>query len=106
MLMLTPPEGPAGAPRFRTIQVCLNDLPATLWQSEGAVIWLRELLVVTLTQARSMAERSSQQDRHAKSCAGWSASGAADEIEKLDRLKKSGSITDQEFTPLRAKLVQ
>jgi len=53
-----------------------------------------------------MAERSSQQDRHAKSCAGWSASGAADEIEKLDRLKKSGSITDQEFTPLRAKLVQ
>jgi len=30
----------------------------------------------------------------------------ADEIEKLDRLKKSGSITDQEFTQLRAKLVQ
>jgi hypothetical protein len=30
---------------------------------------------------------------------------AADEIEKLDRLKKSGSITDQEFTRLRAKLV-
>ena len=30
---------------------------------------------------------------------------AADEIEKLDRLKKSGSITDQEFARLRAKLV-
>src|SRR5262245_4164410 len=30
----------------------------------------------------------------------------ADEIEKLDRLKKSGSITDQEFMRLRAKLVQ
>ena len=29
----------------------------------------------------------------------------ADEIEKLDRLKKSGAITDQEFTRLRAKLV-
>jgi hypothetical protein len=31
---------------------------------------------------------------------------AADEIEKLDRLKKSGSISDQEFARLRAKLVQ
>jgi hypothetical protein len=30
----------------------------------------------------------------------------ADEIEKLDRRKKSGSITDQEFGRLRAKLVQ
>jgi len=30
----------------------------------------------------------------------------ADEIQKLDSLKKSGSITDQEFTRLRAKLVQ
>jgi hypothetical protein len=29
----------------------------------------------------------------------------ADEIEKLDGLKKSGSITDQEFARLRAKLV-
>jgi hypothetical protein len=29
----------------------------------------------------------------------------ADEIEKLDRLKKSGSITDQEFVRLRTKLV-
>jgi hypothetical protein len=30
----------------------------------------------------------------------------ADEIEKLDRLKKSGAVTDQEFARLRAKLVQ
>jgi predicted short-subunit dehydrogenase-like oxidoreductase (DUF2520 family) len=29
----------------------------------------------------------------------------ADEIEKLDRLKKAGSISDAEFTRLRAKLV-
>ena len=31
---------------------------------------------------------------------------AADEIEKLDRLKKAGSIADAEFARLRAKLVQ
>ena len=29
-----------------------------------------------------------------------------DEIEKLDRLKRSGSITDDEFTRLRTKLVE
>jgi hypothetical protein len=53
-----------------------------------------------------MAERSSQQARQAREelrrVVGFS---AADEIEKLDRLKKSGSITDQEFARLRAKLV-
>ena len=31
---------------------------------------------------------------------------AADEISKLDELKKSGSITGEEFTRLRAQLVQ
>ena len=31
---------------------------------------------------------------------------AADEIEKLDRLKKAGSISDAEFSRLRGKLVQ
>jgi hypothetical protein len=30
----------------------------------------------------------------------------ADEIDKLDRLKKAGSISDDEFTRLRARLVQ
>jgi hypothetical protein len=57
-------------------------------------------------QSRGMAERSSQQAQQARDelrrVAGFS---VVDEIEKLDRLKKSGSITDQEFTRLRAKLV-
>ena len=59
-----------------------------------------------ITQSRGMAERSSQQAAQAREelrrVVGFS---AADEIEKLDRLKKSGSITDQEFARLRAKLV-
>ena len=58
------------------------------------------------TQSRGMAERNTQQVQQARDelrrVAGFS---AADEIEKLDRLKKSGSITDQEFARLRAKLV-
>jgi capsule polysaccharide export protein KpsE/RkpR len=82
--------------------------------------WVKALWVIVLVvfpyfgvfaymifQAGGMAERSGQQAAQARDelrrVVGFS---AADEIEKLDRLKKSGSITDQEFTRLRAKLVQ
>jgi hypothetical protein len=53
-----------------------------------------------------MAERNLQQAQQAREelrrVIGFS---AADEIEKLDRLKKAGSISDAEFTRLRARLV-
>jgi hypothetical protein len=59
-----------------------------------------------ITQSRGMAERTGQQTQQAREdlrrMVGFS---VADEIEKLDRLKKSGGITDQEFARLRAKLV-
>jgi hypothetical protein len=64
------------------------------------------VLAYLITQGRGMAERSSQQAQQTREelrrAVGFS---VADEIEKLDRLKKSGSITDQEFARLRAKLV-
>jgi|ERR1700722_10923467 hypothetical protein len=78
-------------------------------------IWVIALIVFPyisifaymITQSAGMAERSAQQVKQAREelrqVVGFS---AADEIEKLDRLKKSGSITDQEFARLRAKLVQ
>jgi len=54
-----------------------------------------------------MAERNVQQAQQARDelrrVVGFS---AADEIEKLDRLKKAGTINDAEFTRLRARLVQ
>ena len=54
-----------------------------------------------------MSERNAEQAREAREelrrVVGFS---AADEIEKLDRLKKAGSISDAEFARLRAKLVQ
>ena len=53
-----------------------------------------------------MAERNAQQAQEAREelrrVVGFS---AADEIEKLDWLKKAGSISDAEFARLRAKLV-
>jgi hypothetical protein len=80
----------------------------------GKAIWVIALIVFPylailaymITQSRGMADRRGQQAQQAREelrrVVGFS---AADEIEKLDRLKKSGSITDQEFARLRAKVV-
>lgn len=58
-------------------------------------------------QGKGMAERNVQQSQQARDelrrVAGFS---VADEIDKLDRLKKAGSISDDEFNRLRARLVQ
>ena len=59
-----------------------------------------------ITQGRGMAERNAQQAERARDelrrVVGYS---VADEITKLDQLKKAGTITDQEFQRLRARLV-
>ena len=53
-----------------------------------------------------MAERNLQRAQAAREeLRGEIGFSAADEIEKLDRLKKAGSISDAEFARLRAKLV-
>lgn len=81
----------------------------------GKAIWVIVLIIVPyigvlaymIFQSRGMAERNSEQAQKARDelrrVVGFS---AADELQKLDSLKKSGSITDQEFTRLRARLVQ
>jgi hypothetical protein len=59
-----------------------------------------------ISQNRGMAERSAARAEAARDelrkVVGFS---AADEIEKLDRLRKAGSISETEFRGLRAKLV-
>jgi hypothetical protein len=64
------------------------------------------ILAYLITQGRGMAERNAQQAQQAREelrrVVGFS---VADEISKLDQLKKAGSITDAEFQRLRAKLV-
>ena len=81
----------------------------------GKALWVIFLLIVPylgvfaylISQSGGMAERSSQQAQQARDelrrVVGFS---AADEIKKLDQLKKSGSITDEEFKRLRARLVE
>jgi hypothetical protein len=62
------------------------------------------MLAYLIFQGRGMAERNQQQAREElRSIVGFS---AADEIEKLTRLKQAGSISDAEFTRLRARLMQ
>ena len=64
------------------------------------------ILAYLVTQGRGMAERNAQQAQQAREelrrVVGFS---VADEITKLDQLRKSGSITEAEFQNLRAKLV-
>ena len=80
----------------------------------GKALWVLALVLTSyfgilaylITQGRGMAERNAQQAQQAREelrrVVGFS---VADEIAKLDQLKKSGSITEVEFGRLRAKLV-
>jgi hypothetical protein len=80
----------------------------------GKAIWVIALLifpyisvfVYLISQGSGIAERDTQAAQQARDdlrrVVGFS---AADEIEKLDRLRKTGSISDDEFARLRAKLV-
>ena len=80
----------------------------------GKALWVLALILTSyfgifayiFTQGKGMAERNVQQAQQARDelrrVVGYS---VADEITKLDQLKKSGSITDDEFKRLRAKLV-
>ena len=78
-----------------------------LWVIAWIVVPYLGVLAYLIFQGRGMAERNVQQAQQARDdlrrVVGYS---VADEIGKLDRLKQAGSISDAEFTQLRAKLVQ
>lgn len=87
-----------------------NDISG--WGKAGWVVgWVVfpfiAVLAYLIFQGKGMAERNAQRADQARDelrrTIGFS---AADEIEKLDRLKKAGTITDAEFTRLPARLVQ
>jgi hypothetical protein len=65
------------------------------------------VLAYMVIESKGMAERADQQAQRTQDevrrVVGFS---VADEIKKLDELKKSGSITDQEYARLRGRLVQ
>jgi hypothetical protein len=81
----------------------------------GKVIWVIGLVVFPylgvfvylISQHRGMAERQSERAQQARDelrqVVGYS---VADEIEKLERLKNAGTITNDEYSRLRARVVQ
>lgn len=77
-----------------------------IWVISWVVFPYIAVLAYLIFQGRGMAERNVQQSQQARDelrrIVGFS---AADEIDKLDRLKKAGSISPDEFTRLRARLV-
>jgi len=84
----------------------ISGLGKALWVIALVLFSYLSILAYLITQGRGMAERNAQQVQQARDdlrrTIGFS---VADEITKLDQLKKSGSITDAEFQRLRAKLV-
>ncbi len=78
------------------------------------VLWVIALILFSyigifayvLTQGRGMAERNQARAQEAqkelRQIVGYS---PADEIEKLDRLKAAGSISQEEYARLRAKAI-
>ena len=81
----------------------------------GKVLWVILLIVLPyigifaylLTQGRGMAERNEARTLQARNdLRQLVAFSAADEIEKLDRLKAAGSISEQEHARLRSRVVQ
>ena len=85
----------------------ISGVAKALWVIALLLFSYITILVYMITQSRGMAERNAQRAREyrdeLRQTIGFS---AADEITKLDALKRSGSITDQEFSRLRAKLIQ
>jgi hypothetical protein len=81
----------------------------------GKVLWVIVLIVFPyigvfvylISQGRGMAERRNQQAQQAREelrqVVGFS---VADELEKLERLKNSSTISNEEYTRLRARAVQ
>ncbi len=81
----------------------------------GKVLWVIVLIVFPyigvfvylISQGRGMAERRNQQVQQAREelrqVVGYS---VADELEKLERLKNSSAISNEEYTRLRARALQ
>lgn len=85
----------------------VSGLSKILWVILLVVLPYLGIFAYLLSQGRGMAERDAARARnaqeHLRQIVGFS---VADEIEKLDRLKASGSLSSEEYSRLRAKIVQ
>lgn len=79
----------------------------TIWVIVLIVFSYLGIFIYMISQGRGMAERQNQRVRQARDelrqMVGYS---VADEIEKLERLKNSNLISNEEYSRLRARTVQ
>jgi predicted membrane channel-forming protein YqfA (hemolysin III family) len=85
----------------------VSGLAKVLWVIVLIVFPYIGVFVYLISQGRGMAERRNQQAQQAREelrqVVGFS---VADELEKLERLKNSSAISNEEYTRLRARAVQ
>ena len=78
-----------------------------IWVIALIIIPYLGIFIYLISQHRGMAERQQQRAQQTRDelrqVVGYS---AAEEIEKLERLKSSGTISNEEYTRLRARAVQ
>ena len=90
---------------FRRTDV--SGLSKILWVIFLIVLPYVGIFAYLLTQSHGMAHRNEEQTRRAREdlrqIVGYS---VADEIVKLNELKSTGTITEQEYSRLRTRLVQ
>jgi uncharacterized membrane protein len=84
----------------------LSGVAKVLWVILLVVLPYVGIFAYLLTQGWGMSERDVAQVEAAKEqLRGVVGFSVADEIEKLDKLKSSGSISEEEYKKLRAKLI-
>ena len=85
----------------------MSGLAKLIWVIVLIIFPYLGIFAYLITQSRGWAERQSQRMQQAREdmrhLVGYS---VADELEKLERLKSSGTISSEEFTRLRARAVQ
>lgn len=85
----------------------ISGLGKAIWVIVLIVFPYLAIFVYLISQSRGMAERNTQRAQQAREelrhMVGFS---AADEIEKLERLKNAGTISTEEYTRLRARVMQ
>ena len=90
---------------FRRREV--SGLGKTLWVILLIVFPYLGVFIYLISQGRGMAERQNQRTQQARDelrqVVGFS---VADELEKLERLKDSNKISNEEYSRLRARAVQ
>jgi len=78
----------------------------TFWVIFVIVFSFLGILVYLLTQHEGMAQRNIEQAKaEREQLRQFVGTGAADELQKLDQLKASGSISDEEYQKLRAQVI-